>query len=106
MGSVTFLTAKQARDKSRNNLLVHNEVSKIEDSILQAVNAGFYECIINNTLMCADTEFYKVINFLADDRVRLEQIQLVTQYFVDLGYTIRARTNANTNNTIEWVIKW
>jgi hypothetical protein len=106
MGSVTFLTAKQARDKSRNNILVHSEVGSIETSILQAIDDGFYECIVNNTTMCADPEFYKVINLLKDDRVRLEQIQLVTQYFVDLGYTIRARPNSNTNNTIEWVIKW
>ena len=35
-----------------------------------------------------------------------EQINTVTNYFTNLGYTITAQTNPATGNTLRWVVNW
>jgi hypothetical protein len=39
-------------------------------------------------------------------RPMADQMSSVIKYFTDLGYTINRYTNATTNNTISWNIKW
>ena len=35
-----------------------------------------------------------------------DQMNTVISYFTNLGYTINRQINANTNNTLQWSIKW
>lgn len=108
MPKVTFITATQARNNSRNNITIHNEIRDIENKILLNIDDGFYECVVNNTTMTNNIDCWKVLNFLIEDRVISEQLDIVKQNFIDLGYNIRTRTNANNinGNTFEWVILW
>jgi hypothetical protein len=106
MTNITFLTARMARDKSRNNIMLHSEIRELESQILQAIDNGYYECIVFSTAMTLDEEYWKVLNNLVEDRVRSEHIKLVLAYFTNLGYTIFARTNLSQPTNFEWVIKW
>jgi len=39
-------------------------------------------------------------------RPMTDQMNAVIKYFTDLGYTINRYTNATTNNTLSWNVKW
>ena len=51
-------------------------------------------------------DFYSVWQGLATDRAKLDQINQVTKYFENLGYTIDIRTNTSTDKTFKWTISY
>lgn len=106
MTKITFLTARMARDKSRNNITIHEEIRAIESQILQSIENGYYECVVNNTTMTLDVDYWRILNNLLDDRVREEHIKIILNNFTDLGYNAYTRTNVNQPTNFEWVIKW
>jgi hypothetical protein len=36
----------------------------------------------------------------------LDQMNIVSNYFTNMGYNIIQQTNINTGNTMQWVVKW
>lgn len=51
-------------------------------------------------------DFYSVWQGLTSDRAKLDQINQVTKYFENLGYTIDIRTNTSTDKTFKWTISY
>lgn len=112
MNSV-MLTAAQARNKSRNDNLIFNEIRNIEQAILDAVDAGQLEVYVAGTTMTdtgsgiAEARVYsKVWQGVVDDRAKDQRMGSVIKYFTELGYQIDRRTNPTTGDTFRWAIFW
>jgi nitrous oxide reductase len=56
--------------------------------------------------MTASNAYYFVYNGVTSDPTKLDQINYVKNYFVDLGYGVNITTNPTTNTTIQWNISW
>jgi nitrous oxide reductase len=56
--------------------------------------------------MTDSNAYYFVYNGVTSDPTKLDQINYVKNYFVDLGYGVNITTNAATNATIQWNISW
>ena len=59
-----------------------------------------------NTYGTDPQEYYAVLSGQATDVVIADQIQYVLDYFVALGYNIRAQVNPSTGNTMQWQLIW
>jgi hypothetical protein len=131
-----MLTAKQARAKTLNDLIIFNEVRDIEEAILRAASEGeFSSVVLTGTMMTgliADTGstesldafvttprfelaandgassqvYYNIWQGTMSHRAKEVQMNTVVQYFTDLGYQIERRTNATTGYTFKWVVYW
>lgn len=102
-----FVNATQARINSRNNSVIHAEVRSIENAVLSNVDAGvLYANITSGTTMTDSNAYYFVYNGVTSDPTKLDQINYVKDYFVNLGYGVNIATNASTNSTIQWNISW
>ena len=51
-------------------------------------------------------EYYAVISGQSSNRVVLDQLEFVQEYFTSLGYKIRAQVNPTTGNTLQWSVSW
>ena len=123
-----FPSAREGRVASRNNLLIFREIRDIEEAVLLAQIDGDFEVRISNTTMtycptvgphCHTTiltcqplitypsiDYWRVWKGFLVNRMLEEQMKTVIRYFVDLDYSIVRKTNVNTNQTFDWVIKW
>lgn len=50
--------------------------------------------------------YYDVVNSIITDISIQDQIDYVTKYFTDLGYTVQLLNNPATNSTLQWKITW
>lgn len=102
-----FVNATQARINSRNNSVIHAEVRGIENAVLSNVDAGvLYANVSSGTTMTTSNTYYFVYNGVTNDPTKLDQINFVKNYFVNLGYGVSIVTNQTTNSTIQWNISW
>lgn len=109
--SSVFPNAKDARNLSRNIQLINTEVNKIEDSVLESMAQGNYSVIVNDSFMTepltsAAQDYYSSWKGNTPSVVLNDQMNQVELYFSNKGYTINRRTNTNTQNTFEWVLRW
>lgn len=102
-----FVNATQARLNTRNNSVIHAEVRSIENTVLSNIDAGvLYANVSTGTTMTDSNAYYLVYNGVTSDPTKLDQINYVKEYFVNLGYGVNIVTNASTNTTIQWNISW
>lgn len=114
--SRVMLTAAEARAKSLQDIVVLREIRDLEEEILLATADGEVEVTVSVTSTMAKgssdtgyamaTEYFDTWTGARDDRQKYLQMEKVTNYFSDLGYTIDRRINATTNTTFKWVIAW
>jgi hypothetical protein len=102
-----FVNATTARRDSRNNSVIHGEVRSIETAVLANIDAGIlYANVTSGTTMTGNVSYYNAWNGVTDDSTKLDQINYVKDYFVNLGYAVYIGTNSTSNNTITWNISW
>jgi hypothetical protein len=102
-----FVNATQARLNTRNNSVIHAEVRSIENAVLSNIDAGvLYANVSSGTTMTDSNAYYFVYNGVTNDPTKLDQINYVKNYFVNLGYGVSIATNDATNTTIQWNISW
>ena len=102
-----FVNATQARKDTRNNSVIHAEVTTIENKVLSNVDAGLlYANVSSMTEMTNSNVYYNVWNGISTDPTKLDQLNYVKKYFTDLGYGVSILTNSSSNNTITWNVSW
>ena len=102
-----FTTATQARKDSRNNSVIHNEIRAIESKVIANKDSGVvYANVISSTTMTNSNVYYNVWNGVTTDPTKLDQLNYVKKYFVNLGYGVDILTNSSSNNTITWNLSW
>jgi len=102
-----FTTATQARKDSRNNSVIHNEIRAIESKVIANIDSGvLYANVISSTTMTNSNVYYNVWNGVTTDPTKLDQLNYVKKYFVNLGYGVDILTNSSSNNTITWNLSW
>ena len=102
-----FTNATQARKDTRNNVVVHGEITTLESKVLANIDAGvLYANVSSNTTMTTSNVYYNVWNRITTDPTKLDQLNYVKNHFVNLGYGVSVTTNTSSNNTIVWNISW
>lgn len=108
-----MLTAAQARAKSRNDIVIFNEIRDIEDAIINAANAGELEVVVSGTTMTSTAdgistarEYFKAWQGSFPNRAKEQQMSTVIEYFINLGYQIDRRVNPTTGDTFRWLVYW
>jgi hypothetical protein len=102
-----FTNATQARKDTRNNVVVHGEITTLESKVLANIDAGvLYANVSANTTMTTSNVYYNVWNSIITDPTKLDQLNYVKNHFVNLGYGVSVTTNTSSNNTIVWNISW
>ena len=101
-----FINATTARSNTRNNTVIHNEVTAIENAVFANVDVGVLYANVNNTTMTNSNVYYNVHNGITTDPTKKDQLNYVKKYFTDLGYGVAIKTNTSSNNTITWNISW
>ena len=102
-----FVNATQARTNSRNNSVIHGEITSLESKVFANIDAGvLYANVSTGTTMTTSNVYYNVHNSIITDPTKKDQIDYVKKHFVDLGYGINITTNTESNNTIVWNISW
>lgn len=103
--------ASQARKTAVNELILHNETTKIEEHIIVASDNGLFTVSVSNTLMTtpgtsAANEYYIAWKNPNPNISLREQMNTVINYFEDRGYVINRVTDNNSLNSFIWVIRW
>jgi len=102
-----FVNATQARKDTRNNSVIHSEVTAIESAVIANIDAGvLYANVISSTTMTNSNVYYNVWNSITTDPTKLDQMNYVKKHFEDLGYGVAVKTNTSSNSTITWNISW
>tara|TARA_B100001057_G_scaffold465349_1_gene521389 strand:- start:956 stop:1291 length:336 start_codon:yes stop_codon:yes gene_type:complete len=102
-----FINATEARRRSRDSVIILNEVRALEANVLANVSAGSLQLIqANGTTMTSNTSYYQAYNGISSNTTITDQINTVKKHFTDKGYSVNISTNAGTGNTIQWTIKW
>ena len=101
-----FINAKTARSNTRNNTVIHNEVTAIENAVYANVDAGVLYANVNNTTMTNSNVYYFVWNSVTTDPTKLDQLNYVKNYFKKLGYGVNVVTDPSSNTTLQWNISW
>jgi hypothetical protein len=108
-----MLTASQARAKSRNDIIIFNEIRTLELAILTASGEGELSVEITGTLMTNTTddinsarEYFKAWQGSVPNRVKEQQMATIVDYFYGLGYQIDRRVNGTTGDTFKWSVYW
>ena len=102
-----FVNATQARTNTRNNVVIHGEIKTIESEVFANIDAGvLYANVVSSSTMTTSNVYYYVWSGSTTDATKLDQINYVKKYFVDLGYGVSILTNSASNNTITWNISW
>ena len=106
MASV-FVNANQARKDSRNASVIHGEVRSLESTILTSISQGVLSIVVNSgTTMTDDANYYSAYYLITNDTAKADQVEYVSKYFTDLGYSVNITENPNTNNSLVWNIGW
>lgn len=107
MPHTIFPSASEARFKSRNDALIYEEIRELESQVLVGVDQNQFEVTVSTGSTMTDTPIYQQVHDgLVKDRVIRDQLDQVLRHFVNLGYSIRIKTNPQTQNTIQWIIQW
>lgn len=101
-----FINATTARSKTRNNTVIHGEVTAIENAVYANVDAGVLYANVNTTTMTTSNVYYNVWNSIATDPTKLDQLNYVKNYFSELGYSIEIVSNPSANTNLQWNISW
>lgn len=101
-----FINAKTARNSTRNNTVIHNEVTAIENAVYANVDAGILYANVNNSTMTNSNVYYYVWNSITTDPTKLDQLNYVKKYFTDLGYGVSLATDPNDATALQWNISW
>ena len=101
-----FINAKTARSSTRNNTVIHNEVTAIENAVYANVDAGILYANVNNSTMTNSNVYYYVWNNITTDPTKLDQLNYVKNYFAKLGYGVSIITNPNDATALQWNISW
>jgi hypothetical protein len=112
-----FPNAEQARNGSRNNVLVHGEIRHLETAILDAIDDGLLTVVITNSVMTlagsnetpgSGRAYFTA--WMADpqvaDRSLIDQMNNILIYFKDLGYSIIRKPNGSNAVSFKWEIMW
>lgn len=113
-----FPSAEQARQGSRNNVIIHREIRQIEEAILDAIASGDMQVRVSTSFMTlsgsdeepgSGREYYYAW-MLPDqsqaDRSLIDQMNNVLIYFKDLGYSIIRKPMGASAVTFQWEIMW
>lgn len=102
-----FINATQARKNTRDNSVIHNEIRILEGAVLASVDAGELSATVSTGTDVTDNDiYYKAYYGITEDRTLLDQLDYITQYFTNLGYSIKIKENTSTGNTLIWDISW
>lgn len=101
-----FINATTARSNSRNNTIIHNEVTAIENAVFANVDSGVLYANVNNTVMTNSNVYYNVWNGIVSDATKLDQLNYVKKYFTDLGYGVNIVSDPSNTNHLQWNISW
>jgi hypothetical protein len=101
-----FINASTARSSTRNNTVIHNEISAIESAVFANVDAGVLYANVNNTAMTNSNTYYYVWNSVTTDPTKLDQLNYVKNYFTNLGYGVSLITDPGSNTSLQWNISW
>jgi hypothetical protein len=101
-----FINAKTARSSTRNNTVIHNEVTAIENAVYANVDAGILYANVNNSTMTNSNVYYYVWNSITTDPTKLDQMNYVKNYFTKLGYSVSLITDPNNTTALQWNISW
>ena len=96
----------QARTKSRNNTVIHSEITSIENAVYANIDAGLLYANVNNSTMTNSNVYYNVKNGVTTDATKKDQLDYVTKYFKDLGYGISCVSDPSANTHLQWNISW
>lgn len=106
--SITGLVASK---NAANNLVLSYTVAQ-STSFTVAVGAGTANTALGLTATTStatnpdSVAYFNTWQGTATDRVKTDQMNQVTLYFQNLGYTIERLKNTNTNKTIKWSISY
>lgn len=108
---MSFPTAADARKRSRNLELIHNEITAIETAIISSSSAGNNLVEISNTIMTTPNsdearEYYLVWAGHTVNEILTDRMNEVIRSFKDRGYVISQKTNHSTLNTFIWIVRW
>ena len=95
-----FINATTARSNTRNNTVIHDEISSIESAVFANVDAGILYANINNSAMTNSNTYYYVWNSITTDPTKLDQLNYVKNYFTKLGYGVSIVTDPSSNTDI------
>lgn len=106
-----MLTAEQARNRARNDIVVYNEIKAIELEILSACNTGSLECTVSCSGMTdsvASPLYYGAWKGSNPSNQLIDQMNQVMLNFTKLGYTIHRKSNNRsvTSETFVWLLSW
>jgi hypothetical protein len=101
-----FINASTARTNTRNNVVVHGEITAIESAVFANVEQGVLYAVVNNTVMTNSNVYYYVWNNITTDPTKLDQLNYVKNYFNNLGYGISLVSDPGTTDTLQWNISW
>jgi len=104
-----FINAATARADTRNNVVIHGEITTIEEAVLVNVAAGIlYANVANVSVMTyiSSNVYYNVWNGITTDTAKLDQLNYVKDYFTNLGYGINIATSSLSNTSIQWNLSW
>ena len=101
-----FITATTARSNARNNTVIHNEVTAIENAVFVSVDAGELYANVNNTTMTNSNVYYNVYNGITTDPTKTDQMNYVKKYFTDLGYSVSLTADPAVDTHLQWNISW
>ena len=112
-----FPNAEQARNGSRNNVMIHREIRHIEEAILEAIEDGLLTVVVTNSAMTltgtneapgSGRAYFTA--WMADpqvaDRALVDQMNNVLIYFKDLGYSIIRKANGSNAVSFKWEVMW
>jgi hypothetical protein len=101
-----FVNASTARSNTRNNTVIHAEISAIENAVFANIDVGVLYANVNNTVMTNSNVYYYVWNNIVTDNTKLDQLNYVKNYFTNLGYGVNLVTDMSSNTTLQWNISW
>ena len=105
MSDSIFINATEARRRSRDSVIILNEVRALEANVLANISAGSLQLLQSTgTTMTGNTSYYQAYNGITTNTTITDQINMVKKHFK--GYSVNISTNASTGNTIQWTIKW
>ena len=107
MSDNIFINATEARRRSRDSVVILNEVRALEANVLANITAGSLQLIQSTgTTMTGNTSYYQAHTGITTNTTITDQISTVKKHFSDKGYSVNISTNSSTGNTIQWKIKW
>ena len=101
-----FINATTARSNTRNNTVIHNEVTAIENAVFANVDVGVLYANVNNTTMTNSNVYYNVHNGITTDPTKKDQLNYVKKYFSDLGYGVSIVSDPGQTNHLQWNRSW